>query len=402
MSLREILIMILVVVIGLSSVAWFLATHEQVTEQAWTGFRGEAKRNPWLASQRLVRRLGQPASELRSLPELRNLPPHATLIIPRSHQTINRHLRDEIIDWVRRGGYLIVEAEYARQEDPLVDAFGVDRISVEVDEFEDGREVAEDTDFETIRLPNATAPAKIDLNPFMSVDAQDVWFRADEHFGTYLLVKRSGRGAVAVINDLNYARNRGIGILDHARFLVDLVQLRDEFTPDDGVGLASQDAPVLFFNRPGKLSLASWLKEHAWAPLASGAIALFLFLWRVIPRFGPIMPEAERRRRRLLDHLRASGRFLWSNGHATRLLEASRDACLRQIGRSLPHFLSTTADARVEQLVNALGITQEQAQRILQPQQGGKMMQFWHTIRLYQRVHSRLAIRSATAGTKSA
>ena len=76
-------------------------------------------------------------------------------------------------------GYLIVEAENARQEDPLVEAFGVDRISVEIDEFEDGREIAEDTDFETIRLPNATAPAQIDINPFMAVDAQDVWFRAD-------------------------------------------------------------------------------------------------------------------------------------------------------------------------------------------------------------------------------
>ncbi|UCH46540.1 MAG: hypothetical protein JSU95_10435 [Betaproteobacteria bacterium] len=402
MSLRETLIMALVIVIGLSGVVWFLATHEQVTEQAWTGLRGEAKRNPWLAAQRLVRRFGQPATELRSLPELRNLPPRATLIVPESHHTINGHLRDEIIDWVRSGGYLIVEAEYPRQKDPLVEAFGVDRYTIEFDEYEDDLDVFEESNFEKIRLPNATTPAAIELERFMSLDAKDVWFRADGTYGTYLLVKRSGRGAVTIVNDLNYAHNDGIGSLDHAQFLVDLVQLREELIRDEGIGPAPQDTPVMFFNRPGKLSLASWLGEHAWAPLAGGAAALILWLWRVIPRFGPIMPDADRKRRRLLDHLRASGRFLWSNGHATRLVEASREACLRQIARSLPHFLSATEEARIEQLVHTLGITQEQAQRILQPQEGGKMIHFWQTIRLYQRVYSRLAIRSAASGTKSA
>ena len=402
MSLRETLIMLLIVVIGLTGVVWFLATHEQVTEQAWTGFRGEAKRNPWLAGQRLLQRFGQPAKELRSMPELRNLPPRATLIIPRSHHTITGHLRDEVIDWVRQGGYLIVEAEYPRLKDPLVEAFGVERHEIEFEEYEDDLEVFEEDEFEKVRLPNAMAPATIELERYMSLDAKDVWFRVDGTDGTYMLVKRSGRGAVTIVNDLDYARNISIGSLDHAHFLVDLVRLREELIADEGIGPAPQAAQVMFFNRPGKLSLATWLREHAWAPLAGGAAALLLWLWRVIPRFGPIMPDAERGRRRLLDHLRASGRFLWSNGHATRLVEASREACLRQIGRSLPHFLSATAEARVEQLVDTLGITQEQAQRILQPQEGGKMIQFWQTIRLYQRVYSRLAIRSAASGTKSA
>lgn len=402
MSLRETLVMALVVAIGLTGVAWFLATHEQVTEQAWTGFRGEAKRNPFLAAQRLMQRFGRPAKELRSLPELRNLPPNATLIIPASHHTITGHLRDEIIDWVRRGGYLIVEAEYPRQKDPLVEAFGVERYAVEVDDYEDDLEVFEDAEFEKVRLPNAAAPATLDVERYMSLDAKDVWFRAGGIFGTYLLVKRSGRGAVTILNDLDYARNGGIGLLDHAQFLVDLVRLREELISSEGIEPEPQQASVMFFNRPGKLSLMSWLKEHAWAPLGGGAAALILWLWHIVPRFGPIMPDAERRRRRLLDHLRASGRFLWSNGHATRLVEASREACVRQITRSLPHFLSATEEARTEQLVHTLGITQEQAQRILQPQEGGKMIHFWQTIRLYQRVYSRLAIRSTASGTKSA
>ena len=160
MSLREMLIMALVVAIGVSGVAWFLATHEQVTEQAWTGFRGEAKRNPWLAAQRLMNRFDTPATELRSLPELRNLPPRATLIIPASHHTITGHLRDEIIDWVRRGGHLIVEAEDPRYDDPLVAAFGVDRYTVDFEEYEDELEVFDGAVSEKVRLPNAAACAQ--------------------------------------------------------------------------------------------------------------------------------------------------------------------------------------------------------------------------------------------------
>ncbi len=403
MSLREALIMALIVVLGLTGVIWFLSTHEQVTEQAWTGFRGEARRNPWLAAQRLVGHFDKAVKELRTLPEVRNLPSHATLIVPKAHHTITGHLRDEIIGWVRQGGYLIVEAEYPQVDDPLTEAFGVERYNIESEDDEREVEEAEHNgraNFTIITLPNAVKPARVWLDRFMSVDASDAWYRADGKYGAYLLAKRSGRGAVTVINDLDFARNNAIGKLDHAQFILDLVNLREKLISDDNLSPPTDEKLILFFNKPGKPSLLVWLRENAWAPLAGAAVALLFWLWQTVPRFGPIMPDIERHRRRLLDHLRASGRFLWSNGHATRLLEASRDACVRQVARSLPHFLSTPAEARPELLIHALGVTQEQAQRILQPQKGGKMLQFWQTIRLYQRVYSRLAGKLPVTGAK--
>ena len=97
MSMREALIMVLIAVIGVTSVVWFLSTHEQVTEQEWTGFRGEAKRNPWLAAQRFLTRVDMSAAGLRTLPDLRSLPPRATLVVPKGHHTISGPLRDEIV-----------------------------------------------------------------------------------------------------------------------------------------------------------------------------------------------------------------------------------------------------------------------------------------------------------------
>ena len=406
MSMREALMMTLIAVIGLTSVVWFLSTHEQVTEQQWTGFRGEAKRNPWLAAQRFLSRVDMPAAELRTLPDLRSLPTRATLIVPKAHHTISGPLRDEIVTWVGRGGYLIIETENPAQSDPLVEAFGVRRAAIRFDEFDEEPEDSDEPQFTAITLPNANIPALLDQQGSVSLDADDAWFRAESKYGTFLLALRVGEGIVTVTNDLDYFSNRAIGSLDHAQFLLDLVRLRNVAATGNPIQSDDMDAGarkpdrVLFFNRPAKLSLIDWLKKHAWAPLAGGGAALLFWLWRAVPRFGPIMPDPDRTRRRLLDHLRASGRFLWSNGHATRLLEASREACLRRLARSLPHFRSATAQARSEQLVHTLGITQEQAQRILQPQQGGKMIHFWHTVRLYQRVCSRLAVHSATSSAK--
>lgn len=386
MSLRETLVMMLVAAIGVAATTWFLATHESVTESVWTGFRGEARRNPWLAAERFLNRVAVPAQELRTLPDLRTLPPDGTLIVPDAHQSISRRLREALVDWVRQGGHLIVEAEPAQQDDPLLEAFGVQRSAAERDTHIPPSDDAGERKFDQVRLPNALAPTLVDLHAAVSLEADGAWYRAESQSGTWLVTLRFGDGVVTAIADLDYLSNGAIGSLDHAQFLWDLVRLREPATPDD-----SGVQPVLFFNHPGKLSLIDWLATNAWASLTGGAAALLLWLWHVIPRFGPVMPDPERTRRSLLDHLRASGRFLWSNGHAKRLLESSRRACLRRIDRSLPHFSSASPDERVPLLTQVLGLEQEQAQRILQPQEGGNMLQFLQTIRVYQQVYARLA-----------
>jgi hypothetical protein len=398
MSTREALIMLLLLAIATSGAAWFLATHERYEADIWVGYRGEARRNPWLGAQRFLERYDISTTEVRALPELRNLTPEATLVIPKSHHLITASLRDHLVGWVEQGGLLIVEAEYAGVDDTLTGAFGVRRLETQYDEFdEEPDEEADAPGYETISLPGASAAATVDFQTYTTLDGDDAWFRADGKYGTYLLVVRRGDGTAIIVNDLDFLRNNVIGSHDHARFLLHLLGLR-EYIATTGISASASGAgPVMFFNRPGKLSLFDWLKKNAWATMAGAAVALLCWLWRVVPRFGPVAPDPERARRRLLDHLRASGRFLWANGHAMRLLEASREACLRRIGRAFPHFLSANVETRTAQLVDTLGITEEQAQRILKPQENAKMLQFLQTIRLYQSVLSRLAASHPTS-----
>ena len=111
MSTREILIAILIASLGVTGTAWFLANFEQYPDKVYVGFRGEARRNPWLAAERLLDRMGPPASELREFDGLRKLQPNAVLVLPRGRQTVSAPLREHIVNWVRSGGFLVVEAE---------------------------------------------------------------------------------------------------------------------------------------------------------------------------------------------------------------------------------------------------------------------------------------------------
>ena len=257
MSRREILIVLLIAAIGVSAVVWFLSTHEKVTDRVRIGLQGEARRNPWLAAQRLLDHFDRPATEVRKLTQLNTLPEQGTLIIPKAHFTITGHLRSQITEWVKQGGYLIVEAENPLQDDPLLDAFEVTRGEVEANE--DKHPAAQkkqgvDSDIELITLPDASTVARVKLDRFIVLDTSHPWYHYDGKYGTYLLTKPVGQGVVTVVNDLDFARNSFIGELDHAQFFLDLVALRSRLASGTSNTPTTGANRVMIFNEPGKPS----------------------------------------------------------------------------------------------------------------------------------------------------
>ena len=403
MSTREILIAILIVSLGVTGTTWFLANFEQVSDKVKIGFRGEARRNPWLAAQRLLDRMGLPASELREFDGLRKLQPDTVLVLPQGRQTISGPLRHHIVDWVRNGGFLVIEAEYPSIPDPLSDVFGIARNKdVRDDETRDIRRKKQDLDHNAadfdqetdsleenslaltvVKFPGSALTSLVWMQALFSLDSERALFRTGTEHAANMLLLREGEGMVAVVSDFDFATNSEIGKLDHARFVVELARF------------AQRSGPVIFFNNPGRPSLMKWLRTHAWAPLSAASLTLILWLWKIVPRFGPVAPDPERARRRLLDHLRASGRFLWARGRGGHLLEVSREACLRKISRALPDFDNATTSAQAAQLMRMFGISSGQVQQILSPQTPGKMLHFMHTIHLYQTIHARLALHQA-------
>jgi hypothetical protein len=174
-------------------------------------------------------------------------------------------------------------------------------------------------------------------------------------WGLQLLQIGRGSGLITVTTDLAFAENRLIGIADNAEFFWQLTRS----LPDS--------RELVVFNRIERLSLWQWLAEHALAVVVSGAALLLLWLWRIGPRFGPVALDLPPARRRLLDHLRASGRFHWNNHGRDRLTEAAREACLARLSRAHPGFAALPPAERAAHLAAYAGMAENEAARLLAP-----------------------------------
>jgi hypothetical protein len=345
-------------------VLWFRATFERVPAKEWVGASGEARLRQFLAAERFAERMGWSARELRSLPALDALPAGGVLLLPNRRQALTGERMAELVRWVERGGHLIAEAEYLGVPDPLFDSLNVQRA--------DGSPAAKPLSVElpqTGRRLSVFMPGSLKL-----VTAEgDVRLRISDQLVSFA----RGRGVVTAASSLHFARNRGIGTNDHAELLWHLLAL----TP--GRELAVYWAPT-------RLSLWGFLTEHAAPVLAASALLLALWLWSIVPRFGPVAPDAPPGRRRLLDHLRASGRYYWTKGLRARLVVAARDAALRRIARAQPDFASASQAERATRLALLINVSNQESERFIAS--GGAMRgaEFIKLAQHAQRVHSRL------------
>ncbi len=365
------------VIAGLTAAGaiWFFSNYERVTVRQRVGPSGEARHNAYLAAERLLARMGVAARHVRTIPELKELPVNGTLILPDRRDALTPDARRALLDWVENGGHLIVEDEDARLPDPVLDALGVTRTAVT------GAPRARSAPIEA-KLPHAERALKVEMHSRQTIEAPQATVRVAGAEATHLLHFERGRGRVTVLNDLEFLRNRSIGRLDHAEFLWQIVR----FQPD---------TPALFvFDHPRKLSLVRWLAGNAWPLLAGAALALALWLWRIASRFGPVAPDPEPARRRLIDHLRASGRFQWSRGGGGALLEAAREAALRRVARAYPDFAALGRAEQRDRLAALFGIRPEDAQKVLAAVHPRTPADLMSAIGVYQRIQERLSGRT--------
>ena len=338
-----------IALVGLAT-AWFFMTFERQPVIEEVPPSGEARVRDFLAAERLAERMGLRTRELRSLPELDKLSP-GILFVPSRRQSIDRLRAGRLLVWAQAGNHLVVEAELPGVDDPLLDLLQVKRTS-------QGKPQVKPT------FPDRLSLQPPAVNPTLQVADKLVSFPR-------------GKGMVTVATTLSFARNRLIGAEGNAELAWQVMQL----TP-------AKDLQV--FMRPERLSLSGFLMQHALAALITALVLLALWLWHIAPRFGPVAPDAPPSRRRLLDHLRASGRYYWAQGLRARLVLAARDAALRRIARSQPDFSAAAAAEKQERLAAMIGIRPEEAAHFIAA--GGAMRghDFIRMVQRAQRVHAAL------------
>lgn len=355
------LIVLAMLLLGAAGTAWFLSSYDRVPVKERVPASGEARMREFLAAERFAERMGLAARELRTLPDLDRLGPGA-LILPNGRQAFDDARIQRLIAWVQSGGNLLVEAEALPVEDRLLDSLGVERGG----------------SAQAMARPRVAVPGGREL-VVLFPDRMSVRTRVETtlHAADRLVSYPVGKGQVTVATSLDFARNGLVGGDDHAEFLWALLQLT-----------GARELQVYF--RPERLSLTGFLVEHAAPALAASAALLALWLWRIAPRFGPVAPDLPPARRRLLDHIRASGRYFWTQGLRARLVTAARDSALRAVGRSQPDFASISSTEKQERLAALMGGSPGEAARFLGA--GGAMRgaDFIAFVRQARDIHSAL------------
>lgn len=366
-------------VLALLGVAWFLATHDRVVTQQWVGPQGDARLKDFLAAQRFAERMGFKVSELRSQPDLDALQAQAVLIMPRGRQQLPPSRLATLVAWVENGGHLIVEAEPTGVPDPLLEKLGVQRSSMET-----LRKPM------VVELPQSKRTLSVNIRSGIKLETPqaDVRLRAGPHLVSFA----RGRGLVTAASTLRFARNPGyedhldktakrpltsIAAPDHAELVWTILSL-----------VPSRDLQVYF--RPERLSLWNFLRDNAAEAVIATLLLLALWIWSIVPRFGPVAPDAPPGRRRLLDHLRATGRYYWAKGMRSRLVVAARDAALRRVARAQPDFASASQAERAARLATLAGISKEDANRFMVAAGAMRGVDFIRLTQDAQRVHKAL------------
>ncbi len=106
---------------------WF----EVVDHQEWTDVQGPARTNPYLAMQRMLADMGAKTILLKQQSDIDTLPEKSTLILGDrrlARMTPKRVAR--LVEWVRAGGHLMVEAEQPKLDDPVLAAFRLGHIGL--------------------------------------------------------------------------------------------------------------------------------------------------------------------------------------------------------------------------------------------------------------------------------
>lgn len=358
--------------------AWFLSSFERVAQKEWVRPTGEARRNPYLAAQRFAARMGIPAQPLPALPQLDELPRDAALLLPAGRQAIDPRRLRRIAAWTESGGYLIVEAELPGVSDPLLDALGIERrrgprgFKPAPLQTAQGRKL-------NVALHGGTA--------LRLPDDAHVLFSAGNREAPLIAALEYGRGTVTVAGSFAFARNSTIGTADNAEFFWYLL------------GLAHARELGVFV-RQERLSLWSFLTQHAAPTLIAGAVLLALWLWRIGPRFGPVLPDPPPARRRLLEHLRATGRYYWTKGLRAHLVAAARESALHHLGRMHPDFTGAPPAERVRRLSTLASLPEEAIARFMSVGAPASGQEFVHLMHTAQAIHSALEKGQSTRGVR--
>jgi hypothetical protein len=334
-----------------------------------TGYKGKAKLDAYLAATRFLERMDYTVISKPGWPDLDNV---SVMLVPASVLATDAYVR-EVKEWVEGGGHLICLLENA-------ESYHDDWRSSGRFRFSDDEELPEslETWLKEIGLTFSLAGGKVEAKK-LEVDEASYDVFAESSIGVQkgnrarraMAQADVGEGIVTVMTDARPFRNRYIGDNDHAELLLALVDI----SPYEG---------SVAIIRDGGLSLWTMLWQHGWPALVGLLVLTVIWLWKNMPRFGPMRREEEPTHQRDYDHhLEALGDFQWRLDKGQALLRPLRDSVLE---RALRLGGQHHGDV-FEWMAQRAGITRERAERAMTHERPADPTSFTRVVADLQQLH---------------
>lgn len=309
------------------------------------GHKGRAKANPYLAAERFLANYGFYSGEGVRWPAFDS---EDVLVVAPLPVLEAAGREGAVKSWVARGGHLVVLLRYGEPgfDDwdpprwlPPVEEGGMRRYA---DWLEDaGMEVDYD-DKESVER------VRFDGERYEVFLESDARISSGRHFAS----KRWGDGRITVLTSARPFRNRHIGEHDHAELLLALAEVG---------GFTGR----VTFLRFATESFWALIWEKAWPFLVALLALTGVWLWRNLPRFGPV-DSAETTKALLASdhHLEALGGFHWGLDHGRALLAPLRESLMERAHRFA--LAAGRQDDDVFQLIaERTGLPRERAERAM-------------------------------------
>jgi len=321
-------------------------------EEVEIGYMGPARYNPFLAAERFLKEAG---CEVKSNGSFDQLPYASGTVVAPLQAFMNYGDANRVLTWVQNGGHLVL---LLANGEPW-------RSDWKIWKWEEKETDQEDRDEEEKALLDKLG-LKLDDNgshgdTFVQVGVRT--YRAELH-GKFTLVKKPyrrdvdggdqltsfarGYGRVTLVADAHPFRNRYLAEQDHAALLHQLVSMDQRM--------------IVSFVTGMKVSFWKMLWQHGWMVLVCLAVVLVLWLWKNLPRFGPILAAEDRSARDFTGHLALAGAFLWKYRQVPALLQPLQQEVLALLAR---RSLNPEDPATQEELATRCGLTADRVRQAL-------------------------------------
>jgi len=338
--------------IGLLAALLAACTRERIEEEVPVPGYGEPTWNPLYALRESLLLDGVKAQSRRNLdlPAM-NLQPSDTLVLLGDVREMPHKQERELLEWVRSGGHLLIQAPQwlpVYSQSTILMQFGIEPSQADsrCHQYKNTRLLCRGNRF-TLNNPGQAEVYWADKQ-----DKTAVWARL-----------AYGSGWVDIVGSLDFLNNgmfsgnvwpgRGLDLQTHRALA------RQMLDPNYGRGIIhlvfSQEIP----------SLWKLVWQHGWPAWLPLMLALAAGLWMGSQRFGALLPAPMAQRRSLLEHVRASGYYLYRRRQSTLLYHAVRDVFMQRLRQRAPWIAAQSGNEQIQAIARHLRYSAEHVRSAL-------------------------------------